>query len=88
MAVIAGRPGAAGIDRGALVCSCYGIGANEIAAAIAQGCDTVEAVGTALKAGTNCGSCRGEIRQILEDQCRNDAALKKLRSARRIRKAG
>jgi NAD(P)H-nitrite reductase large subunit len=48
----------------------------------------VEAVGTALKAGTNCGSCRGEIRQVLEDQCRNDAALKKLRSARRIRKAG
>jgi NAD(P)H-nitrite reductase large subunit len=27
----------------------------------------VEAVGNALKAGTNCGSCRGEIRQILDD---------------------
>jgi assimilatory nitrate reductase catalytic subunit len=27
----------------------------------------VDAIGSALKAGTNCGSCRGEIRQILDD---------------------
>jgi assimilatory nitrate reductase catalytic subunit len=66
MAVIAGRPGAGGIDRGALVCSCLGIGANEIAAAVAQGCRSVDDVGHALGAGTNCGSCRGEIRQIIK----------------------
>jgi assimilatory nitrate reductase catalytic subunit len=66
MAVIAGRPSAGSIDRGALVCSCFGIGANEIAAAVAQGCRSVDAVGQALGAGTNCGSCRGEIRQIIE----------------------
>jgi assimilatory nitrate reductase catalytic subunit len=69
MAVMAGRPDASGIDRGALVCSCFGIGSNEIAAAIAQGCRTTEAVGQALKAGTNCGSCRGEIRQMLDERC-------------------
>jgi assimilatory nitrate reductase catalytic subunit len=80
MAVIAGRPGAAGIDRGVLVCSCFGVGANEIAAAIAQGCGTMERIGCVLKAGTNCGSCRGEIRQILDDHCRDGAALKKLRT--------
>ena len=67
MAVIAGRPSAGGIDRGALVCACFGIGANEIGAAISQGCRTVEAVGQALRAGTNCGSCRGEIREILDE---------------------
>ncbi|TIT70654.1 MAG: (2Fe-2S)-binding protein, partial [Mesorhizobium sp.] len=28
-------------------------------------CSTVGAVGEALKAGTNCGSCRAEIRAII-----------------------
>ena len=31
--VIAGRPGKGTVDRGAIVCSCFGIGASEIAAA-------------------------------------------------------
>ena len=61
MAVMAGRPGTGLADRGATVCSCFGIGANQIAAAVAGGCTTVGAVGQALQAGTNCGSCRGEI---------------------------
>ena len=30
------------------------------------GCHTVEAIGVALKAGTNCGSCRAEIRGLIE----------------------
>ncbi|MEZ5826867.1 MAG: molybdopterin-dependent oxidoreductase [Hyphomicrobiales bacterium] len=66
MAVIAGRPGAGQADRGAVVCSCFGVGAKQIAAAAAKGCSTLEAVGHALQAGTNCGSCRGEISQIIE----------------------
>ena len=66
MAVIAGRPGADRADRGAIVCSCFGVGAKEIAAAAAEGCGTVEAVGDALRAGTNCGSCRGEITRIIK----------------------
>ena len=65
MAVIAGRPGADRADRGAIVCSCFGVGAKEIAAAAAEGCGTLEAVGNALRAGTNCGSCRGEITRII-----------------------
>ncbi len=65
MAVIAGRPGAGFIDRGAIVCSCFGVGTKQIAAAIAGGCRSVEAVGRALQAGTNCGSCRGDIRNII-----------------------
>ena len=65
IAVVAGRPGRGGVDRGAIVCSCFGIGANQIEAAIAAGCRSAEAIGAALNAGTNCGCCRGEIARIV-----------------------
>jgi assimilatory nitrate reductase catalytic subunit len=64
--VIAGRPGASQPDKGAIVCSCFSVGSNEIAAAARGGCMSVEAVGRALNAGTNCGSCRAEIKAIVE----------------------
>jgi assimilatory nitrate reductase catalytic subunit len=67
-AVLAGRPGGGKVDRGAIVCACFGIGANEIAGAVARGCASVAAVGAATQAGTNCGSCRAEIRTILDAQ--------------------
>ncbi|MCD7059028.1 nitrate reductase [Pelagibacterium xiamenense] len=66
-AVLSGRPGADRPDPGPLVCSCFGVGANQIAALAASGeATTVDAVGAALKAGTNCGSCRTEIRRIID----------------------
>ncbi|WP_187290874.1 nitrate reductase [Hyphomicrobium denitrificans] len=65
-AVLAGRPGPGAADRGAIVCACFGIGVNEIAAAVARGCCTVATVGEATQAGTNCGSCRPEIRKIVD----------------------
>jgi assimilatory nitrate reductase catalytic subunit len=68
LAIIAGRPGRGNVDRGATVCSCFNIGTNDIAAAVKRGCSTVAAVGDALLAGTNCGSCRAEIRAIIESQ--------------------
>ncbi|MBS4048893.1 MAG: molybdopterin-dependent oxidoreductase [Alphaproteobacteria bacterium] len=64
--LLAGRAGAAQPDRGALVCSCFDVGAGQIAAAVAGGCRTVAAVGEALQAGTNCGSCRSEIARIID----------------------
>ena len=67
-AVLAGRPGAGTVDRGAIVCACFGIGAHEIGAAVARGCCTVAAVGEATQAGTNCGSCRPEINRIIHEQ--------------------
>jgi assimilatory nitrate reductase catalytic subunit len=72
LAVIAGRPGKGAVDRGQIVCSCFGIGAGEIAAAAVRGCTTLASIGEALQAGTNCGSCRAEIRSILE-RARSDA---------------
>lgn len=62
----AGRPGAGTADKGAIVCSCFNVGANQIINAIAEGHKTVEAIGHCLNAGTNCGSCRPEIRRFLE----------------------
>jgi len=67
--LLAGRPAGAGADPGRRICSCFGVGANQIRAAIEGGCRTVEAIGASVKAGTSCGSCRPEIaRLLIEDQ--------------------
>ena len=64
---LAGRPGADRPDHGAIVCGCFDVGVRTIEAAVLDGgCATVEAVGALLKAGTNCGSCRPEIRRIVQ----------------------
>ena len=65
IALLAGRPGADKPDAGPIVCSCYQVGANEIARAAEAGAHDVDAIGDVLKAGTNCGSCRSEIGQIV-----------------------
>ena len=65
-ALVAGRPAADKPDPGATVCACFGVGANQILAAVRGGCRSVDAVGKAVDAGTNCGSCRAEIRGIVE----------------------
>lgn len=51
---------------GRIVCSCFNVGVNQLASAVASGCRSVEAIGKALNAGTNCGSCRSEIRGIID----------------------
>jgi assimilatory nitrate reductase catalytic subunit len=67
--LLAGRPGAATPDRGPTVCACFDVGLNQIVAAVTTGgCASVEAVGSALKAGTNCGSCRSEIKRIIAER--------------------
>jgi assimilatory nitrate reductase catalytic subunit len=63
--ILAGRPGGNRPDPGPIVCACFAVGANQIATAAREGCDTVDAIGRALRAGTNCGSCRAEIRALL-----------------------
>ncbi|MER9964099.1 molybdopterin-dependent oxidoreductase [Mesorhizobium sp. M0045] len=66
LAIVAGRPGGNSVDRGAIVCACFGVGANQIAEAVRGGCTSVAAIGAALHAGTNCGSCRAEIKTIID----------------------
>ncbi|KQV70312.1 nitrate reductase [Rhizobium sp. Root1220] len=64
--LVAGRPGADKPDPGATVCSCFSVGVNQIVAAVREGCHSVEAVGKQINAGSNCGSCRAEIRGIID----------------------
>ena len=64
--LLAGRPAVAAPDRGSVVCICFDVGLRTIANAITtQRLATVEAVGAALRAGTNCGSCRPAIAGLL-----------------------
>lgn len=64
--VLAGRPGAAYVDPGPTVCACFNVGVNTILSAIEQqNLISVEQIGTALSAGTNCGSCRPELATLL-----------------------
>ena len=65
--VLAGRVPADRPDPGALVCSCFQVGCNQIAAAARCGAASVNAIGETLQAGTNCGSCRSEIQTLLDD---------------------
>src|SRR5690606_805033 len=66
--LLAGRPAAARADRGPIVCACFDVGMNTILQAIAdQRLVSVEAVGKALSAGTNCGSCKPAIRRLIGD---------------------
>jgi assimilatory nitrate reductase catalytic subunit len=66
--LLRGRAGGAAPPRGRIVCVCHGVTEPAIRAAItAQGLRDVAAVGVALKAGTNCGSCKGELAQMLRE---------------------
>ena len=72
--LLSGKPGSGEKDGGAIVCSCFGVGINTITDAIrTQQLTTPEAIGKALKAGTNCGSCIPELRSIIE-QTRNPSS--------------
>ncbi|WP_428481191.1 molybdopterin-dependent oxidoreductase [Pyruvatibacter mobilis] len=64
--ILAGRMGADEPDRGAIICACFQVGINQIADAARAGAQSVDAIGACLHAGTNCGSCRAEIKRIVE----------------------
>jgi assimilatory nitrate reductase catalytic subunit len=67
MRLLTARPGATEVDKGAIVCACFEVGANQILASMrTKRCRTVADVGQELRAGTNCGSCRPEIARMLQ----------------------
>jgi assimilatory nitrate reductase catalytic subunit len=54
---------------GRMVCACFSVSEDRIIAAIRDnGLDSPARVGTALKAGTNCGSCLPEINRLIGAQ--------------------
>jgi assimilatory nitrate reductase catalytic subunit len=64
--LLSGRAPAGQKDQGRVICACFQIGVNTITDAIlTQGLTTLEEIGNALRAGTNCGSCVPEIRELL-----------------------
>ena len=64
-----------GADQGALVCSCFGVGANPIAACARElgAAATPAEIGKRLKCGTNCGSCVPEIQVIIGEVAKKTA---------------
>jgi assimilatory nitrate reductase catalytic subunit len=66
-AALAGQPPAGRVDQGPIICSCFAVGQAAITAAVIAGTGDVDQIGVRLRAGTNCGSCRPEIRRIIHD---------------------
>ena len=63
--VLASRPKNSSSDPGGTVCACFNVGRNAIETAIADGCRNLSSLGARLKAGTNCGSCVPELRELI-----------------------
>ena len=67
--LLAGRASDGIADQGPIICACFAVGRNRITEAIvADGCHSVEAIGAALQAGTNCGSCIPELRRLIASE--------------------
>jgi len=52
---------------GKLVCSCNNVGTENINKKIAEGCDNMKDLCASTGAGTGCGSCRPEVKRLLEE---------------------
>jgi ferredoxin-nitrate reductase len=56
---------------GKLVCSCNNVGSENINKKIAEGCDNMKDLCASTGAGTGCGSCRPEVKRLLEEALKN-----------------
>jgi assimilatory nitrate reductase catalytic subunit len=66
--LLSGRAPAGTPDEGRIVCACHNVGLARITRAILdQGLTSVALIGAALKAGTNCGSCIPELKELIVD---------------------
>ena len=72
--LLAGRPGGAVPEKGAIICSCNDVGINEILGAIDNGAFTIDTIGAVTRAGTTCGSCRSELSVLLAQAAKKVAA--------------
>jgi assimilatory nitrate reductase catalytic subunit len=69
VALLAGRPLNPQMSPGPQVCACFNVGLNTLIAGIRhQQLRTVQEVGAALQAGTNCGSCKPKIQSLLKNE--------------------
>ena len=68
LGVLAGRAVNGATETGPLVCSCFSVGRATLIRAIrTQALVCTDDIGRALGAGTNCGSCLPELRELLAE---------------------
>ncbi len=66
LAILSGRAAKGCLESGPVVCSCFSVGRSTLLRAIrTDELVTIEQIGAALKAGTNCGSCIPELKALL-----------------------
>ena len=73
--VLTGMTPADRIDPGPIICACLNVGINTIVTAIeTRAALSVDALGQALGAGTNCGSCKPELAALVAQHRMMEAA--------------
>ncbi len=66
MSFLSGEIAGTTASTGRIICTCFQVGIETIREAIAaEGIEDVRALGKNLRAGTNCGSCIPELKEIL-----------------------
>ncbi|MCV6594931.1 MAG: nitrate reductase [Silicimonas sp.] len=71
---LAARAGAAAPDPGPTLCACMNVGRNTILGAIETHGTDLDTICTKTTAGTNCGSCRSEVADLITAFSRREAA--------------
>ena len=61
---------------GKLVCSCNNVGSENIQNKIASGCNNLKDLCATTGAGTGCGSCRPEVKRLLEETLKGEVLIK------------
>jgi len=73
--ILTGRPPADRPDPGPTLCACLSVGVNTVLRAIeTDGLMSVDEIGQALGAGTNCGACKPELGALLATVPAREAA--------------
>jgi ferredoxin-nitrate reductase len=63
-----------GGPKGRLICSCNQVGEDDIRACVRSGTAKLDGVCATTRAGTACGSCRGDVRRIVESMATAEVA--------------
>ena len=60
-----------------IVCLCKGVSCNAVRVAIGEGAMSIDEVGRACGAGTDCGGCHSAIEDLLEHEAPNMASCER-----------
>lgn len=67
------------LSESMIVCLCKGVSSHTVRDVIEDGADSVEAVGSACGAGTDCGGCTGQIEDMVEEVHGSEGCRRHLR---------